>query len=78
MPILTETTMTDPKENLRELINGLADNVDDLLEEAGRVDSEEEPELARISLRTLADALDHFPGLAAFLDNRCKPTALTY
>jgi hypothetical protein len=69
--------MDGPKENLRELILGLADDVDDLLDEAGLVDSEEEPHLAPVFLRMLADALDHFPELAAFLDNRCKPAALT-
>jgi hypothetical protein len=65
--------MDAPKEELRELILGLADDVDDAFEELERPDTEEEPELAPTFLRMLADALDEFPGLAAFFDNRCKP-----
>jgi hypothetical protein len=70
--------MDDPKENLRELILCLEDDVCDMIEEIGRPDTEEDPQyLAPLFLHMLADALDHFPGLAAFFDNRCKPTSLS-
>lgn len=68
--------MNDPKEDLRDLILGLAEGVDDMLTELGREDTEEEPELAPLFLRMLAAAVDQFPGLAAFLDKRCEPQAL--
>jgi hypothetical protein len=67
----------NPTERLRGMLLYLEEDVYSMIEEVGRPDTDEEPELAPFFLHMLADALDHFPGLAAFLDDRCKPTSLT-
>jgi hypothetical protein len=56
----------DPLEALRGMILYIADDVDDMIDELERPDSDEEPELAPTILRMLADALDKIPGLAEF------------